>query len=280
MRRRPLSFLRSARDRDRLRQAVLESHGWIIHRIWSTDWFQRPTEQLRKVANAIKQAKVAIDENTRHEVAQLNLICAVESEKGIERETKGKIDENGINGLAIPYSEASFEVPNQLDPHKLATRDMVEILLRVVEHEGPIHEDELVARVRDLWGLGRAGNRIQDAVAKGVRSLLATRRCTREDGFLSIRNKNVPIRNRENVSSATLRKPDLLPPAEIRAAILVLIDTHHGAARQEIPNATARIFGFKNTSSQLREIIESQLGKLLRLGTIQEENGMLKHMNA
>ena len=33
---------RTARDRDRLRQAVLEEHGWIIHRIWSTDWFLEP----------------------------------------------------------------------------------------------------------------------------------------------------------------------------------------------------------------------------------------------
>ena len=30
---------RSARDRDRLRQQVLEDRGWTIHRIWSTDWF-------------------------------------------------------------------------------------------------------------------------------------------------------------------------------------------------------------------------------------------------
>jgi very-short-patch-repair endonuclease len=30
---------RSARDRDRLRQNVLEAHGWVLHRIWSTDWF-------------------------------------------------------------------------------------------------------------------------------------------------------------------------------------------------------------------------------------------------
>ncbi len=29
----------SARDRDRLRQLVLEGLGWNIHRIWSTDWW-------------------------------------------------------------------------------------------------------------------------------------------------------------------------------------------------------------------------------------------------
>ncbi len=27
--------------------AVLEDHGWTMHRIWSSDWFQRPEEQLR-----------------------------------------------------------------------------------------------------------------------------------------------------------------------------------------------------------------------------------------
>jgi len=33
---------KSARDRDRLRQAILERLGWNIHRIWSTDWFKTP----------------------------------------------------------------------------------------------------------------------------------------------------------------------------------------------------------------------------------------------
>jgi very-short-patch-repair endonuclease len=43
---------KSARDRDRLRQEVLEGLGWRFHRIWSTDWFnnpQREAERLRKV---------------------------------------------------------------------------------------------------------------------------------------------------------------------------------------------------------------------------------------
>jgi very-short-patch-repair endonuclease len=50
---------RSARDRDRLRQAVLEDRGWTIHRIWSTDWFQRPEDQLRRTLAAIEHARYA-----------------------------------------------------------------------------------------------------------------------------------------------------------------------------------------------------------------------------
>ncbi|MHA6908502.1 DUF4011 domain-containing protein [Ralstonia pseudosolanacearum] len=53
---------RSARDRDRLRQSVLEEHGWTIHRIWSTDWFQRPTEQLDLLVRRIETIKVELDE--------------------------------------------------------------------------------------------------------------------------------------------------------------------------------------------------------------------------
>jgi very-short-patch-repair endonuclease len=34
---------KSARDRDRLRQGVLEGLGWKVHRIWSTDWFRDQT---------------------------------------------------------------------------------------------------------------------------------------------------------------------------------------------------------------------------------------------
>jgi very-short-patch-repair endonuclease len=48
----------SARDRDRLRQEVLEKQGWIIHRIWSTDWFNQPENQLRETMNAIELAKI------------------------------------------------------------------------------------------------------------------------------------------------------------------------------------------------------------------------------
>ena len=44
---------KSARDRDRLRQSVLESLGWTVHRIWSTDWFRDPRGETAKVLRRI-----------------------------------------------------------------------------------------------------------------------------------------------------------------------------------------------------------------------------------
>ena len=40
---------RSARDRDRLRQLVLERLQWNIYRIWSTDWFQNPAQEFQRL---------------------------------------------------------------------------------------------------------------------------------------------------------------------------------------------------------------------------------------
>ena len=45
----------TARDRDRLRQEVLESLGWRIVRIWSTDWVRDPISQINRVVAAFER---------------------------------------------------------------------------------------------------------------------------------------------------------------------------------------------------------------------------------
>ena len=47
---------RSARDRDRLRQEILENQGWKIHRIWSTDWFHSRQREVDRLIARVKQA--------------------------------------------------------------------------------------------------------------------------------------------------------------------------------------------------------------------------------
>lgn len=55
---------KSTRDRDRLRQDILESLGWRIHRIWSTDWFKNPQAQLRPIFNALDKLKTPVQEKS------------------------------------------------------------------------------------------------------------------------------------------------------------------------------------------------------------------------
>jgi very-short-patch-repair endonuclease len=49
----------SARQRDMIRQAILEQHGWTIHRIWSTAWWHNFTEERARLSKAINQAIAA-----------------------------------------------------------------------------------------------------------------------------------------------------------------------------------------------------------------------------
>jgi transcription elongation GreA/GreB family factor len=44
---------KSARDRDRLRQEILEGLGWKLHRIWSTDWFNNPRQEAERLRQVI-----------------------------------------------------------------------------------------------------------------------------------------------------------------------------------------------------------------------------------
>jgi very-short-patch-repair endonuclease len=55
---------KSARDRDNLRQSVLESLGWRIRRIWSTDWFKNPEAQLRPIVEELSRLKTNAPETS------------------------------------------------------------------------------------------------------------------------------------------------------------------------------------------------------------------------
>lgn len=44
---------KTARERDRLRQEILEKKGWKIHRIWGYDWLESQNEQIEKIRKLV-----------------------------------------------------------------------------------------------------------------------------------------------------------------------------------------------------------------------------------
>lgn len=46
---------KSARDRDRLREQVIRRRGWVLHRIWSTDWFLNRSSEEQRLRQAIQE---------------------------------------------------------------------------------------------------------------------------------------------------------------------------------------------------------------------------------
>ena len=150
----------TARDRDRLRQHVLEGLGWRIHRIWSTDWWLNAEDEMNKIllkletlitetepnADNLQQE----DESLRDEV--------VESVAVALRETEQPIDL-----VASPPTYRPVMLPSRNPDAFYEFRSnltLTENVGLVVDGEGPISETLLFRKVARAWGLERTGSRI------------------------------------------------------------------------------------------------------------------------
>ena len=93
-----------------------------------------------------------------------------------------------------------------------------------------------------------------------------------EQGFCLMPGRtDYPPRNRQNVSSGTLRQPDYLPPQEIRSGLVLLLKAYVSTSREEASREVSRLLGFKALSEGLREVMEKQIDQLLKAGKIQED---------
>jgi hypothetical protein len=193
---------RSARDRDRLRRSVLEDHDWILYRIWSLDWLHRPLEQMALLEAAIERAKLQLKEKVTEEKPDhanhpLELVT-------VERED---VTEMGFRATSpgertsASYVEAAESRPSVLELHETPTSLLAELVQRIVAIEGPLHIEELVVRVRGVWGLQRAGQRIQAAVEKAITAALNAGRIERKGDFLQVPGALVVPRDRSKVAS-------------------------------------------------------------------------------
>ncbi|MDP2139065.1 MAG: DUF3320 domain-containing protein [Candidatus Didemnitutus sp.] len=162
------------------------------------------------------------------------------------------------------------------EPARCLRKDGTPYVTRVLEVEAPIHLDELVLRIRSGWGYERAGNRIHDLVAKAMRLTIGRTPFKIEEGFIVNSGKPAIPRKRDESHPPSLRKPEYIAPQEVRVAILVVIERHLGAQKDELASAVARLFGFKATSQQIRALIDAQIKRLLKAGILKEADGVLR----
>ena len=269
---------RSARDRDRLRQNVLEAHGWVLHRVWSTDWFLRPIEETEKVVRAIEAARAhwreaddiaAAGSSSAAPAVPVQFITPQEHD--VDFAGAGPADTRP----AVPrYEEAKLSVRRQVDPHETSIGEMMKHVVRVVSVEGPVHESEIVARIRSAWGLARAGIRIRDAVQAAIKAAKGSGYIA-GGPFYIVPEQTIIVRDRSEVDSSTLRRPENMPPEEIKLAIGRVVEENYGAEQDQLVQAVARLFGFGSTSAQLRDVIESVLADLLDCGRLRMDGRLV-----
>jgi very-short-patch-repair endonuclease len=257
---------RSARDRDRLRQQVLEDRGWNIHRIWSTDWFRDPRGQLAKVVEAIDRARDGRETPSPASQAHVPL----------ERDEPNGDDGAEEPEIARPYEEAFIPLPEAPSLLELPRKELAKIAREIVKVESPIHQDEIARRMASFFGLKRTGARIVAAVQAALQEAVRRKWVEVEDAFYHLPGMaDAPVRNREGVLSASLRKPDMLPPREVRSALVHVIRSHIGAEADEAVVQTVRLLGFKATSGQLRQVVLQEVERLLASGQLSARNDKL-----
>lgn len=147
---------KSARDRDRIRQEILESMGWDIYRIWSTDWFKHrknEEERLKKKLEEIKHRAILIEKEETIEVEEEIILenRIAEEEPVIETKTIEKevieeisIDEvyedntdeyskdsiERIKKVLLTFRKEKIEKKYKIDSHSILSDRMIDLLSR------------------------------------------------------------------------------------------------------------------------------------------------------
>ena len=247
-----------ARERDRLRQDILEGLGWQFHRIWSTDWFYRREQEIERVRVALEGALA----QSRHPIVMPGANDDVR--KDTEEEADQIVDGLDHDPVEIPdmevprYQKARVNVPTDKEPHELSPYQLANVVARIVEIEGPIHGDEVARRVSAAFGKSRTGARIVQATRRAL--IAANGHIIRHGEYwlTSDQNKNVPVRNRSE-ESGTLARPQFLPPMETRAAAAMIAQQSGTMEAEEMVRSVARLFGFKRVGADLQEAIRKAL---------------------
>ena len=148
----------TARDRDRLRQQVLEAKGWRFHRIWSTAWFRNPDVELNKAQQAWKRAVEASD---REESP-----TDVESTRVTENDSRARPTASPLRGPRPPVPRRGMGGYNSITDYSHS--QLVE-LVRWIESDTLLRTDEDVMRemINEL-GFRRSGNRIRGAIGAAI----------------------------------------------------------------------------------------------------------------
>lgn len=234
---------RNARDRDRLRQEILESMGWKFYRIWSTDWFKNIKEEKERL---LKVAKTALQNHTNKQDRGNNESQqACENIKAIEKWTTPCAN--------VPKAE--FQNYKLADINKLHTKHSLnfkQFVKAVLEIEAPLSEEWFLKRISLLF-FGR------EKVTKSVKSEYAKRmwRCSeygiiRKHGFISLRDKKVEFRTQGYIP----RNFHDVSPKELSVGMLNVIEKSVSIGKEDLYRAIIKLQGISKITTSIRKRLD------------------------
>lgn len=269
----------SARDRDRLRQEVLESMGWELHRIWSTDWFRNPKRQLQLIETRIAQIKArsAVLDQTDYSQDHTSSQPSSGAEVAYEETIFGDSEEFAVErGESLVATELVFSLYQVATPHfqissdRLSTMNsgkLTKELARIVQIESPIHQEQLLLRIST-----RVTKSVREFVSIALTTAAQNRQLLRDGEFLlDPANPAVQPRNRSDLPNRE-RDIGLIHPAEIEAGLWLVVEQVPNLRTDDLVRTVLKLFGYQrvteNMNEQVTAIVEQSIkdGKLIVQG--------------
>ena len=245
-----------ARERDRMRQEVLENLGWRFHRIWSTDWFYRRGAQLERLRTVLEAAASAVEAPSWVKAATEVVSVQAEPELAIIMPPGASAAEEEAYQVP-PYVMAVVTVPLHLEPHDVPVPQAAAIVLEIVKQEGPISREEIARRYGSLFGKERTGSRIVEVTDKALRRLMDDGSQVLVEGrfwMTSEQRDATTVRSRTNAPAA-LQKAEAISPREIAAAIVIAERENGALSARDLPIAVSRVFGFQRAGQDFKAAV-------------------------
>ncbi len=256
---------RSARDRDRLRQSVMESLGWTLYHVWSTDWFRNPEAELKRLVTAIEKA---LQTNQPPETnGQINKSKSPEPLIARHAATNPET----ATGLT-PYQLATIPIKlNGQELHEVPVATLADWIWQIVQVESPVHVTEVTRRIADTVAVGKIGPRKKAALEAAFEFGIQKNAFKRQGNFLWLSEMTQPpLRDRSQLATSA-RDIDLISPEEIKWIIQKVVSASYGLTTEDVAPAVAKLMGFPRITEELREQIDLLVEELLQTGLLSRQ---------
>lgn len=262
---------RTARERDRLRQDVLENMGWKIYRIWSTDWIKDPATEGAKLIAAVEDAiaNYCVDMVTCSEPVSKN---------EFSKSASDFVDVKEKN-LSMQFSDNpyGFEKIQELDfstLHRNANGcwELEDCIMEIVSKEYPVHYELLCQRLAPLFGNEKATVKIRREADYGLNKL--GDRVLRKGEFIYPKDyQTIPVRLPNS------RKIQHISEDELAEAMYRILRTCVGTTREALCSETTRVYGFNRAGQNISSAMFRAVDLLIKTGRIEELECKLRIKN-
>jgi very-short-patch-repair endonuclease len=245
-----------ARDRDRLRQQVLEGLGWNLHRVWGPSWYRHREMAEEDLRRALEMAASGSHEQVstpaRRE-ALLRNADAIELSDKPEWVTTYAVHQPFVRGLGRADSPRGLP-------------KLREVILDVVRIEAPVHREVIGRRVAIAFdhSLTRRTQAAVDAALTG----LEKQGELRLNGDFAWTANEVAVRVPADTADGTRRDAHHIPPEEVALAVHWLLAEVRTAEEAELLDAVKRLFGFARMGPRVQRSLDEALASLEERGLI------------